>query len=240
MSTVPFDRPLSPYASQSVTMWATVRFRGAMAKPSSNARTTLVPWLTRSNAGGTDATADSPAETSASSASHQLDRRNPHRRRRRPNPHLHFTTEARPATSSATPWTPSKATGATSATSPARTSRRRALQPRAQPGLRRPRPPALDPEASGGPRAKSHSRNPNPPGGAPGTPAEASPSRTEGNQTAPSWSRSFVRWGAPPGPGGGGPVRGDLRDGKAPHLRRQPITSVLSGSNGKYCRLSRT
>jgi hypothetical protein len=29
----------------------------------------------------------------------------------------------------------------------------------------------------------------------------------------PPWSRSYVRWGAPPGPGGRGPARRSLRDG---------------------------
>ena len=33
---------------------------------------------------------------------------------------------------------------------------------------------------------------------APAGPASVLPTRTEGHQTAPGWSRSFVRWGAPP------------------------------------------
>ena len=111
-------------------------------------------WGTCSNAGGTDATADSPAETSDSSATttwtvETLTGGVDGRPAPSPSP-----PRTRPATSSATPWTPSKATGATSAT-PA------GQQP--PPGPPRGTNPAsggqdLRPwtrKASGGPRANS-------------------------------------------------------------------------------------
>jgi hypothetical protein len=42
------------------------------------------------------------------------------------------------------------------------------------------------------------------------------PPRTKGHQTAPTLTRSYVRWGAPPGQGRRGPVGTSLRDGKPP------------------------
>lgn len=54
--------------------------------------------------------------------------------------------------------------------------------------------------------------------------ATGDPSPTRGHQTAPTWSRSYVQWGAPPGPGRRGPAGRSLRDGM-PDL-------ALSGPSG--------
>ena len=83
---------------------------------------------------------------------------------------------------------------------------RRVGPPALRPGvdLRRPGLPALDPGCSGRPSRTAH------------------PPHTTGSQTAPAWSRSFVQWGAPPGPGGRGPAGRSLRDGKP-----QPTTNTL-------------
>jgi hypothetical protein len=86
------------------------------------------------------------------------------------------------------------------ATAPA--SRASGLRPRD--GLRRPGRPALDP-------------------GAPGCrPRPAFPLPTEGSQTTPAWSRSYVPRGAPPGRGGHGPAARSLRDGILAEPRRVP------------------
>jgi len=60
-------------------------------------------------------------------------------------------------------------------------------------------------------RPGSGLRRPGPSGPGPGRlwdagPSPARPTRTEGHQTGSTRSRSYVRWGAPPGPGGPGPV----------------------------------
>jgi hypothetical protein len=77
---------------------------------------------------------------------------------------------------------------------------RQAGLPALAPGdsLRRPGPPTLDPGALG----------------SPGEPCD--PSRAGGHQTASGGSRSYVRWGAPPGPARRGLAGTSLRDGK-PH-----------------------
>jgi transposase len=49
--------------------------------------------------------------------------------------------------------------------------------------------------------------------------------RLASNQTAPGWSRSFVRWGAPPGPAGRGPAERSLRDGMPVHRSSPPSSS---------------
>ncbi len=80
-------------------------------------------------------------------------------------------------------------------------------------GLRRPGLPALEP----GQLRDAYRRS-------------AYPPHTGGNQTAPAWSRSFVRWGAPPGPGRCGPVGRSLRDGKPggnSHDRLDDSSSVV-------------
>jgi hypothetical protein len=80
----------------------------------------------------------------------------------------------------------------------ARTSLRRAGPPALRPGTGLRRPGLLAPNPRRLRDAPTRSRD---------------PSRTEGDQTAPAWSRSYVRWGAPPGPGGRGPDGWNLRDG---------------------------
>ena len=82
--------------------------------------------------------------------------------------------------------------------------------------------------ASGGQGLRPVDPDPSPPaarGSAPWTPtlregpatttaAVCHPSRTTGNQAAPARAMSFVRWGAPPCPGRGGPAGTSLHDGK--------------------------
>ena len=61
-------------------------------------------------------------------------------------------------------------------------------------------------------------------------PRRGHPPHTKGDQTWPTWSRSYVQWGAPPGPGGAGPVGLGLRDGK--HAPRKICGTVRpEGSN---------
>jgi hypothetical protein len=112
--------------------------------------------------------------------------------------------------------------GSTRTLTPSTTSTAREPRPELPPiaqtkfARRRPGPPAR------GPRIQSH---PAARGSAPwnqtlreapasGARTMCCPSRTEGDQTAAAWSRSFGRCGAPPGPGGGGPVGTSQRDGK--------------------------
>ena len=53
-----------------------------------------------------------------------------------------------------------------------------------------------------------------------------------GGQTWPTWSRSYVQWGAPPGPGGAGPVGLGLRDGK--HAPRKICGTVRPGGSNPF------
>ncbi len=57
-------------------------------------------------------------------------------------------------------------------------------------------------------------------------PRRGHPPHTKGDQAWPTWSRSYVQWGAPPGPGGAGPVGLGLRDGK--HAPRKICGTVPS------------
>ncbi len=79
--------------------------------------------------------------------------------------------------------------------------------------LRRVGPPALRP-GDGLRRSGLLAPNPRRLWDAPA--ATGYPSHTGGHQTAPTWSRSFVQRGAPPGPGRRGPAGRSLRDGM-PH-----------------------
>ncbi len=90
--------------------------------------------------------------------------------------------------------------------------------------LRRAGPPALRP-GQGLRRPGLRPRTP----GALGWTYPGNPSRPGGNQTAPAWSRSFVRWGAPPGPGRRGPAERCLREGMPAPVRASPSSWEKSG-----------